>query len=531
MSDTVRFIHEFRLDDAPPAVVRHAKRFLLDLIGVAAAGSRLDASRILRRTALTLFSAGQGGSRFLFDGQAASPAGAALVNAGTIDAFDAHDGHPLTKGHAGCGALAGLLAFGDCSRAGTGAAALADLIVAYEVALRAGIAMHRTVADYHTSGAWVALGVAALGARSMRLGRQATREALGIAEYHGPRSQMMRCIDHPTMVKDGSGWGAMAGVTAACLAREGFTGAPAITVEGEAVEEYWRDLGERWRIAEQYMKPYPVCRWAQPAMEAVAQLRRDHQFAAGAIESITVTTFSEATRLAVRSPGSTDAAQYSLPFPVAALLVRGRLGPAEVESVVNAFPAVTESAAIGVPDPVKGQAVVVFAVLDPREDADEEALRAQVVAALTAQLGKPLKPKAVLFVGALPALAEGGTVIIAAELSEGLGGPEFSAMLQAATDHESFMAQILSPAHTFCKDQWEVEMLCRVLRRGDVIVVSDQVSAETLEDCLVGAAPTVEAAVERALAKHGADAALIAIPSGPYCIPVQRQPVPAGGGR
>jgi len=91
MSDTVRFIHEFRLDDAPPAVVRHAKRFLLDLIGVAAAGSRLDASRILRRTALTLFSAGQGGSRFLFDGQAASPAGAALVNAGTIDAFDAHD--------------------------------------------------------------------------------------------------------------------------------------------------------------------------------------------------------------------------------------------------------------------------------------------------------------------------------------------------------------------------------------------------------------------------------------------------------
>jgi len=191
--------------------------------------------------------------------------------------------------------------------------------------------MHRTVADYHTSGAWVALGVAALGARSMRLGRQATREALGIAEYHGPRSQMMRCIDHPTMVKDGSGWGAMAGVTAACLAREGFTGAPAITVEGEAVEEYWRDLGQRWRIAEQYMKPYPVCRWAQPAMEAVAQLRRDHQFAAGAIESITVTTFSEATRLAVRSPGSTDAAQYSLPFPVAALLVRGRLGPAEVE--------------------------------------------------------------------------------------------------------------------------------------------------------------------------------------------------------
>jgi hypothetical protein len=37
----------------------------------------------------------------------------------------------------------------------------------------------------------------------MGLDRRVTREALGIAEYHGPRSQMMRCIDHPTMVKDG----------------------------------------------------------------------------------------------------------------------------------------------------------------------------------------------------------------------------------------------------------------------------------------------------------------------------------------
>ena len=41
------------------------------------------------------------------------------------------------------------------------------------------------------------------------------RQAIGIAEYHGPRSQMMREIDNPTMLHDGSGWGAMVGVTAA----------------------------------------------------------------------------------------------------------------------------------------------------------------------------------------------------------------------------------------------------------------------------------------------------------------------------
>jgi acetyl-CoA synthetase len=84
-----------------------------------------------------------------------------------------------------------------------------------------------------------------------------------------------------------------------------------------------------------------------------------------------------------------------------------RLGPAEVESVVNGFPVVRESAAIGVPDDVKGQALVVFARLEPRDDTDEEAVRADIEAAIARQLGKPLKPKAVLFVDALPQTRSG----------------------------------------------------------------------------------------------------------------------------
>src|SRR5690606_11804001 len=78
-----------------------------------------------------------------------------------------------------------------------------------------------------------------------------------------------------------------------------------------------------------------------------------------------------------------------------------RLGPAEVEAVLNAHPAVVESAAIGVPDDVKGEALVAFAV--PAEGAaPDEALRAELAARITAALGKALAPKAVYFVGALP---------------------------------------------------------------------------------------------------------------------------------
>lgn len=328
-SSAIDFIGSFRLDEAPAGVVRQARRCLLDLAGVAAAGSRLPASRIVRSVAHFQFGGSDG--RLLFDGRSVSAAGSALANATTIDGFDAHDGHPLTKGHAGCGSLAGLIAFAGDGASISGAEALAHLIVGYEIAIRAGIALHATAADYHTSGAWVALGVAAIGARIRGLDRAATREALGIAEYNGPRSQMMRCIDHPAMIKDGSGWGAMTGATAAILAGEGFTGAPAVTVEDEGVASLWADIGERWRILEQYFKPYPVCRWAQPAMEAAAQLRRDNRFGHADIAGVTVRTFFEASRLAPRQPRTADEAQYSLTFSVAALLARGRVGPAEID--------------------------------------------------------------------------------------------------------------------------------------------------------------------------------------------------------
>ena len=115
-----------------------------------------------------------------------------------------------------------------------------------------------------------------IGGRLLGFDDDRMRHALGVAEYFGPRGQILRACDDPTMVKDGSGWGAQVGVTAALLARDGFTGAPALTVEGDAAGAHWRDLRTRWRIREQYFKPYPVCRWAQPAIEAALSLQRAH---------------------------------------------------------------------------------------------------------------------------------------------------------------------------------------------------------------------------------------------------------------
>jgi 2-methylcitrate dehydratase PrpD len=346
--DVCDFVRDYAFRDLPADVVAQAQRCLIDLIGVAAAGSRTRASAIADAYAANQMCGADRDARILFDGRRVSLAGAAFAGASTIDALDAHDGHPLTKGHAGAAILPALLAVIDGAESGEPAAEvdgrefLTGLVLGYEIATRAGIALHATAPDYHCSGAWNALGCAAVAARLLALDKARIREALGVAEYFGPRGQMLRTCDSPTMVKDGTGWGAHAGVSAALLARDGFTGAPPITIEREDARALWSDLGTRWRIREQYFKAYPVCRWAQPAVEAALALQRAHGFAADDVAALSVESFREAVSLgSMRAvAATTEDAQYSLRFSVAAALVFGNIGPAEVSAPCLADPRV-----------------------------------------------------------------------------------------------------------------------------------------------------------------------------------------------
>ena len=78
-----------------------------------------------------------------------------------------------------------------------------------------------------------------------------------------------------------------------------------------------------------------------------------------------------------------------------------RLGPAEVETVLVGHPAVLEAAAVGVPDELKGESLVVFVVPRPGVTADEQ-LREELRARVTDQLGAAFRPAAVRFTDALP---------------------------------------------------------------------------------------------------------------------------------
>jgi len=200
------------------------------------------------------------------------------------------------------------------------------LVIGYEVSLRTGIELHKSTEEYHTSGAWAPIGVAAMGAKLLQLNQSQLSHALGIAEYYAPRSPMMRCIDQPTMVKDGAGWGALAGISSVYMAQEGFTGAPALSVTLADEKDYFL----RYELLNQYFKPWPICRWAQPAVEAVVTLQKQFSFDIKDIKEIKISTFHHAVRLANKQPTSSDEAQYSIGYPVAAMLAKGKIGAEEM---------------------------------------------------------------------------------------------------------------------------------------------------------------------------------------------------------
>ncbi|MGI9368226.1 MAG: MmgE/PrpD family protein [Ruegeria sp.] len=332
MTDTFARVAEFALnrqaDEMPASAQAAAALMTLDTMGILIASGPMEAGVIARDTASLLYASNDPGhsARMMFDGRRVSLAGAAYAAATQTDNLDGHDGYNPTKGHIGVVVVPALAALAEHCPDLSGPQALAAVTAGYEIAGRAGLALHATVSDYHTSGAWNALGVVAMASRLRGHSPDQMRQAMGIAEYHGPRSQMMREIANPTMLHDGSGWGAMVGMSAAILAEHGFTGAPAITIEEDRAAAFWDDLGDFWQMEHQYVKPYPICRWAHAAIDGVRAIMLENDLTHDQLAGIHINSFQEAACLYPGMPGTTSQAQYSLPFAVAVQAVYGRIG-------------------------------------------------------------------------------------------------------------------------------------------------------------------------------------------------------------
>jgi len=324
---TLNFITETKWDTLPDNIQHQAKRCLLDTLGAMIAGHKTPVAYLMNSFAKEQFKGD--GATILVKGNKLSASGAALVNGFANNALDVDDGYRNVKGHPGACILPVILAAGEMGTDITGPKFLTALVVGYEVAIRAGVIRHATYETYHSSGSWGAIGGAAAAGKLLGLTREKLCHALGAAEYHAPLAPMMKCIERPGMGKDSIGWGCMVAMMSAMMADKGFTGIDPL-FDDSPEPEWINSLGRVFEIMNLYFKPYCACRWAQPGVDGALKIITENSLDPEDIKQIKVFTFQESAALSTDYPQNTEEAQYNIAFPIAAALLDGEVGPAQV---------------------------------------------------------------------------------------------------------------------------------------------------------------------------------------------------------
>jgi 2-methylcitrate dehydratase PrpD len=273
---------------------------------------------------------------------------AVLANGTLAHGLDFDDTREDAIVHTGCVAVTTALAAGEATGA-SGRAVLAALIGGVEVMCRVGLAVPGRfhARHYHPTALAGSFAAAAVAGALSGLTEDQLVNALGICG-----SQASGIIEY---LVDGSstkrlhpGWAAHAGVVATALARAGFTGPETVFEgahgfyqafagghDGARLEALVETLGRVWELEALTFKPYPCGSIAHPYMDCAWRLRERHGVRPEQIAAVTCRTAEgPLPRLweplaAKHRPPNGYAAKFSLPYLLAAILVKGRAGLAE----------------------------------------------------------------------------------------------------------------------------------------------------------------------------------------------------------
>lgn len=336
------FASTLSFDDLPRAVVEHLKVLLLDANGIMIrAGAELPSTfRLLDGLRALAFDRGE--IRALSAAGTHAPAAAAFIDAMTAHSLDFDDTHAQASTHPGAAVIAAALACAQVAKA-DGRRVLTAMVAGYEVHLRLSLALvpdehykrgHALTSTCGTFAAATAAG-AVLGLSSRQMAH-----AFGLCLNQASGS--LQFLEGGTWAKRFQvGYAAFNGVIAAMLARAGYEGAEA-AIEGRYgfLNNYsgrpdfpraLAGLGESYLTLGTGVKPYPACRYAHAAMDAVIALRARHGIAPGEVRGVRIGLNSVGFRLLgepvgeKRRPRTVVDGQFSMPFCAAVALSWGRL--------------------------------------------------------------------------------------------------------------------------------------------------------------------------------------------------------------
>lgn len=282
-ADLAAFAAGLRFEHIPAPVVRNTEELLVDWFASAVAGKGARPVESIARFAEAM-GAGEGASEVIASRRRSSPYLAAMANAAAshfAEQDDVHNGsvfHPATVVFPA--ALATAQAIGA-----SGAQLLAAGVAGYEVGIRVGEFLGRShYKVFHTTGTAGTLAAAAAVGNLLGLDAQQMRHAFGSA---GTQSaglwEFLRTAADSKQLH--TAHAAAAGLMAAYLAKDGFTGADRIFdgpqgmaagMSSDADAAKLTDgLGRRWATAETSFKFHASCRHTHPAADALAQVMRE----------------------------------------------------------------------------------------------------------------------------------------------------------------------------------------------------------------------------------------------------------------
>ena len=116
-----------------------------------------------------------------------------------------------------------------------------------------------------------------------------------------------------------------------------------------------------------------------------------------------------------------------------------------------------------------------------------------------------------------PIVRRGGTILMAAHCSEGLGGAEFAEIVTSGISSAEFLDRLQDPAY-FSVDQWQVQKLCNVAEKARIGIFSEGIGEDAASITMVEHVTDLAKALEGALDFHGREAAIAVVPRGPYVL-------------
>jgi 2-methylcitrate dehydratase PrpD len=355
------FTAELRFADIPAAVVARAKYLMLDAVGIALASTTFD---FAHRTLTAMRGLGGRGDSPVIGFPARLPMrDAALLNGVLVHGLDFDDTHTGGVVHPTASLLPTVLAVGSRRRA-SGAEAIAAYVAGVEAAARLGAVarggFHQI--GFHPTGLVGAFGCALAAGRLFGLAEEQLVMAQGIA-LSAAAGSLEWLEDGAWTKRFHPGWAANAGITAAALAQQGFVGARR-TYEGRFglyashLQDRWdpadlalatQGLGELWELLQVAVKPFPACHFTHACADAAIALKHQgldpRQIARveALVPEEVVKTVCEPVANK-RHPANSYDAQFSIPFIVAASLLRGRFTLAELTPEAIADPAILDLA-------------------------------------------------------------------------------------------------------------------------------------------------------------------------------------------